>query len=450
MIVSLEVMKQQEQALISGPTLPKISLWLVLVVVLTMPLYPFLTTWIGSLVGQPQILKAAKDVLLGLMAIGLLVWLLLDSGRRQQISRDSVLWLMLGVVALSFFVTLWANPPFDDPLLAGILANGRYLAIFFLVYASLRYGDAKLNFSSKVLPVLGWLGVGLAAVGILQVFVLPLDTLEHFGYDKDTTIAPYTLIDDNPDAPRAFATLRGPNDYAAYLVMPVLAATLLTRYNRKWLIAVGLIVFALVLSSSRSAWLGLVVALFVIMLVFYAAATDRAKRWMRIGSYVAVIVGSITLMAATTVPALRLAIFHSSPDDTHLTEGSTDEHWIATSRGIDRVLDQPMGCGVGCAGPASFYSDTPNIAENYFIQVAEEIGVLGLLAWLSMFVAVMYRLWQKRSSDIALMVFAAGIGLSVVGVWLHVWYDDPVSLTWWALAGLALALTSISIKKPLK
>ena len=41
----------------------------------------------------------------------------------------------------------------------------------------------------------------------------------------------------------------------------------------------------------------------------------------------------------------------------------------------------------------------------------------------------------------AQLLFASGVGLSVVGVWLHVWADDPIALSWWALAGAVLALS---------
>ena len=63
----------------------------------------------------------------------------------------------------------------------------------------------------------------------------PLDFLTHFGYNKDTTIAPYDLIDANPNAPRAFATLRGPNDYGAYLILPlvIVLAYLIPRSNSR-------------------------------------------------------------------------------------------------------------------------------------------------------------------------------------------------------------------------
>lgn len=441
-------MNSQLSSLISGAFWPRLSLWLATIVVVTMPIYPFLTTWLGSITGYPLLLKSAKDIALAVVAVGLTVWLLRSVHQRRLASRDAILWLLLSLVIVSLVVSAWAVGSVTEALLAGVLANGRYLVIFYLVYVSLRYSGAKFDLRSKVLPFLAWAGVGLAVVGILQVAVLPIDTLESFGYQKGETIAPYVLIDDNQDAPRAFATLRGPNDYAAYLLVTTLATIVLAASSRRWLLAVAIGLLALVLSSSRSAWLGLAVGGLVLVMIVYGSVSSRTKQYLRAGSYLAIVLGAITLMAATTVPALRLAVFHSSPDDTHLTEGSTDDHWIATAEGVERALDEPIGCGVGCAGPASFYDRSPQIAENYFVQIAEEIGVIGLLVWLGLFVTIMTRLWQRRHDTLALVVLVSGVGLSVVGVWLHVWYDDPVSLTWWALAALAIAGNKVSRKQP--
>ena len=152
-----------------------------------------------------------------------------------------------------------------------------------------------------------------------------------------------------------------------------------------------------------------------------------------------IIVGFLVL--ATVGPSMRLAVFHSSPGDAHLFEGSTINHFKATSEGIDRVIANPVGCGLGCAGPASYYSDYPRISENYYVQIAEEVGLLGLVVWLFVFLGVMKSLlgiYRRQDSSIALVLFASGVGLAVIGMLLHVWADDPLSLTWWGLAGYVI------------
>ena len=440
-IVSLEVMKQQITSWVSGPAVPLYAVVVAMVIIATMPLYPFLSTWFGSIYGNPLAWKALKDIALFVTAAVLGVWVLLRH-QWSVMKKDTLLWVLTALVFVMVIKSIWHHEMLTEQVLAGAAMNGRYLLIFFIGYVALRYGGVRMYGIEKVLPIIAWIGVGLAILGALQVFVLPPNTLEAFGYDKETTIAPFTVIDDNPDALRAFATLRGPNDYGAYLLLTTIAAAVLSIRKKLWALGVFVMVFAMVLSSSRSSWLGLAVAFGVLAALVYSRGSKKVKQLVVGIGILGAVAGITLLIAATTVPSLRLAIFHSSPDDTHLTEGSTDNHWKASAAGIGRVVEEPLGCGVGCSGPASFYSDTPKIAENYFIQIAEEIGIVGLISWLALFGLILHRLWEYRANSLALTLFASGIGLSVIGIWLHVWTDDPVALTWWGLSGFILGALS--------
>jgi len=141
---------------------------------------------------------------------------------------------------------------------------------------------------------------------------------------------------------------------------------------------------------------------------------------------------------ATTVPALRLAIFHSSPGDMSLTEGSTEDHWKATFAGAKDAITHPFGQGVGTAGPASFYNTTatPKIAEDYFVQISQEVGLLGLALFIIICVLLVYDLFRQRGQMLPMVLLASFAGVSVINLFLHAWVDDPTSMVWWALAGL--------------
>ena len=147
---------------------------------------------------------------------------------------------------------------------------------------------------------------------------------------------------------------------------------------------------------------------------------------------------SALLLLALSVPTVRLQVFHSSPGDSSLVEGSTSDHWAASAEGVRRVIDNPIGCGAGCSGPASFYGDRPLISENYYLQIAEQYGLLGLGLWVAICAAVIRRLWTSRHELLSVALIASFAGLSVIGLWLHVWADDPVSLTWWIVAGAVI------------
>ena len=409
------------------------------VIFVLMPFHAFLSTWAGSVFGGIELWKSWKELLLVAASVTMVIWLTLKPRRWARLFADPLAWWIAAfIVVLGFVSLINFHSNGVSATLAGLAMTGRYFLIFTLAYALFYYGT--WNWPDRRRGAAGYVvGVGLllAILGIIQVQLLPNDFLAQFGYDKATTIAPYTLIDENPEAPRAFATLRGPNDFGAFLILPLLLTLIAARRNKWWLIGSGVTLLALFESASRSAWLGTLVAVGALVVMTFGRSIVTSRTW-QIG-----IIGTVALcvaigVAALSIPSVRLEIFHSSPDDSSLTEGSTDKHWQATFGGIQRVLANPLGCGAGCAGPASYYGSNPKISENYYVQIAEETGISGLILWVGIAVMVGQRLWRRRDDYLARALLAAFIGISVIGLLLHVWADDPLSLTWWLLTGAVL------------
>jgi len=404
-----------------------------------LPFHAFLSTWGGTAIGPLEVWKSWKEVLLAAATIPLLAWLCLRPRRLRALLSDRLSWWLLGFAGyMTILALIHVDEIGQDATLAGLAMNGRYLLAFVLSYILFWYGTWTWELiKTSALHYLIGMGVFVALLGIIQVTLLPNDFLTQFGYDKETTIAPVTVIDDNPNAPRAFATLRGPNDFGAFLILPIIASLVAARKNPRLLIATVLLLVALYFSSSRSAWLGVLVAAAILAWLLVGKRLVRQKTFI-IASLVALVVGAGLLAAAINISSIRLAVFHSSPSDTSLTEGSTDDHWTTTAGGIQRVLSDPLGCGPGCSGPASYYGSSPKISENYYVQIAEETGIIGLVLWIGIVWTVGVRLWRQRSDKLATALLASLVGICVIGVWLHVWSDDPLSLTWWLLAGATL------------
>jgi O-antigen ligase len=293
------------------------------------------------------------------------------------------------------------------------------------------------NLKNIVSPVLLCVTLLVSIFAILQVTILPADFLVSFGYDKDSSIAPFILVDNNPQALRAFSTLRGPNTLGSFLILPLILAVALL-FIKKWrvLSAATLILggAALVLTGARSAWIGFFVA--VICLLALELPAQKLTKIIKWGTLPAVIILTIFIWVSTTIPALRLAIFHSSPGDPTLLEGSTENHWMATKNGAQDVINNPIGSGVGSAGPASFYNEQIKLAENYFIQIAQEVGLVGLALFIAIYILVFRRLWRARNDLWPRVLLASFVGLTVVNIFLHGWADDPTAMIWWGLAGL--------------
>lgn len=407
-----------------------------ILVLVVMPVHAFISTWLGVAIGPLLAWKSWKELWLLILLVPTLVWLASQPQIVKSLLKDKLVLALLGFAILSLIYGLiFIDFNGARATLAGLAMNLRYLVAASLAYLLFRYGGldwAKWRvYIGRFLLIAAAL---LALMGIIQVYLLPLDFLRYFGY-SNATISPATLIDNNPNAPRAFATLSGPNSYGAWLIMPLLASLVFIRRHRGWILLTGLILIAILLSSSRSAIGGLALAIVSLVALSYGFAWLKTKTGLVIATVATVALLGLAA-ASVTVPQVRLAVFHSSPSDPSLIEGSTLKHFQATEAGIKRVTDQPFGYGPGFAGPASAYRDSgAHIAENYYVQIASEVGLIGLALWFVVAIVVGLRLYSYRQDWLARVLLASFIGLSAIGLLLHVWADDPVSLTWWILAG---------------
>lgn len=432
-----------QKARLANALVAVLAACLVIILVL-LPVHAFLSTWGGTAIGPLLVWKSWKEILLALV-IPLVVWVCV---LRPDIART--VWrawynrLIAAYVVVALILAL-ASQASSEAVIAGLLMNLRFLFIFVVAQVIVASGLPWIEKLKKQLAV--WLvatGALLAVLALLQVTVIPKDFLTNFGYNKDATISPYLLIDDNPNALRAFATMRGPNTLASYLLLPLAVALVMWWKSRKqwWLAGSAVLMAAAIfVTHSRSGWLG--AAAMAAMLAFVVLPRDRLLRWLKFGTVPALLVIGLLLWLATTVPAIRLAVFHSGGNDPteSLTEGSSDKHWQAAADGVADITRQPLGSGVGSAGPASFYNTNNGaiIPENYFVQIGQEAGVVGLALFVSVSVALGRELWRRRREGLwPQALLASFIGIQVINIFLHGWADDPTAMTWWALAGLTL------------
>ncbi len=112
---------------------------------------------------------------------------------------------------------------------------------------------------------------------------------------------------------------------------------------------------------------------------------------------------------------------------------------------LTAIFLQPEGTGPGTAGLASIRNDKQGtiLNENYYFQIATEVGVAGLILFLGIIVAVAYGLYRRRSYLLAVALLASFAGLAVTNFLVHIWSNEAVAYTWWGLASLMF------IRKPL-
>jgi O-antigen ligase len=229
---------------------------------------------------------------------------------------------------------------------------------------------------------------------------------------------------------------------------------LLVRFPKKssWpklLLLAGALV-TLVGSYSRSAWLGaLLAAGFIGLASINTAFIKKYKVQFSAVALSVVIVVGLVAYGLHSSARFQNIVFHTQ---THSSSpvSSDQAHLSALSEGIRTVLQAPFGSGPGTSGPASIYNhDAPaRIPENYFLEIGEESGILGIVLFVAINLAIGYLLWRRRNSPFALALLAALIGISFVNLLSLAWTDDTLSYVWWGLAGVALAMPAKDTDEP--
>jgi hypothetical protein len=403
------------------------------------PFHAFLTVWGASIFGHYTALRLWKEVLLVPCIIGVAYLFLADRKIRSHTLSRRLIQLILAYIALNI---AWGLLALHDDVTSkalgyGLISDLRYLVFFLVTWAvAFRMSRLRVHWQRLVL----WPAVVVVIFGLLQIFVLPHNFLTHFGYGP-STISAIETINHNSQYARIASTLRGANPLGAYLVVPIsLLSVLLIRNGRNWRQGIFLAgsVIVLFYTFSRSAWIG--AALSVIVILFLSRLAKSTQR------IALIVTGSVLVIAAILAISLhhdtkfQNYIFHTQ---THSAVASTSDqgHLQALRAGLSDLAHHPLGFGPGTAGPASFYNTghPVRIAENYYVQIGQETGWLGLLLFILINAGVGALLYVRRGDPLALSLFASLIGLTLINMFSHAWADDTLAYVWWGLAGVALA-----------
>jgi hypothetical protein len=414
--------------------------WLILIILALLPFHAFLSVWFSSIIGHYTLLRLWKEVLLIFLSAGAGYILAKDkilriAAMNSLLVRLTVIYIILtvvwGVAAYAFNkVTLKA-------LGFGFIVNLRFLIFFLIVWAVASKSSLLKRLWLKFLIIPATLVIFF---GILQRIVFPYDFLKHFGYGPNT-IYPYETINHNINYPRIMSTLRGANPLGVYLILilTALAAVVIKfKRNRLWigaLLITGMIV--LVCTYSRAAWIGVILSLFS----FGLMSLKRIKvERLLLPAFIVLLISAVALIVILHNNTTFENIFFHTQKHSAVQANSDQGHIAAFKNGIRDVAHEPLGRGVGTAGPASVYNNNNvRIAENYYLQIAQEIGWAGMILFIAINYLVACELWFRRDDMLPRVLLASLIGISFVNFLSHAWTDDTISYLWWGLAGIALA-----------
>jgi len=376
------------------------------------------------------------------VALAGLFWLIrwLAYGRPSQ--RTPADWAIF-LLILMIPVTLWATA-LPEKTLPQVY---RLLAGIALYYAIVNWANT--------LARLRWLEWALIAAGLLLAVIAPFSvqwSINKHSFFPDAVYSRFPLFVEDTVHPNVMAG-------SLIILLPLpLAWLLFTKERRSWpgslLAALALLgmLAILVLTKSRGAWLALGAVLGVMVVL----------RWRRGWVVLAVMIfaASVVVYQLGFMPVLE-ALTTSSTVST--LEGR-QEIW---SRAIFMVQDFGFtGVGMGLFGDVAdtmypFFLASPGSvphAHNLFLQVAVDLGIPGLIAWLTILASVSVSAWQvyrrgRVEGDRWLAALGAALVSSQVALTVHGLTD---AVTWgmvkpaplvWVLWGLAVAGLNLCVNE---
>jgi len=264
-------------------------------------------------------------------------------------------------------------------------------------------------------------------------------------------IALFVFWGANNPSMRWYSTFYWPNPFAAFLLLTLpieIFRTLRAPASREALVHGAmstLLGVALVLTYSRGAWLSLLAAGLVGLVVL------RPPSWARVATR-AFLLG---VLGMVLVAGLTRGL-GSAPADAEARAASIQGRLHFWQSAWRIFLDHPFGTGAGTFGSvhakyqqdARFYASD---AHNLYLQTAAEMGVPGVLA-LAVLVVGLGTMWrrvlrQARNADAYTLVAGTGIALLAFGVHSGVemnWAFPANPAVACALAGMLVAMERVT------
>lgn len=304
-----------------------------------------------------------------------------------------------------------------------------YIDCFLLVYIAI----AELNSFQKfdVFIRIALFGVFITGVyGIYQNFKgIPI-----LASQVDTSI-------DSNLVGRVYSTIGNANNYAELLVMffPFFASSFLNekkiQYKAIYVVMAIPCMISLLLTYSRSSWIGLVVAIGMFVLL---------KEWRLIPLF-GLIGIAIFPFLPMTITSRILTIF-SGDSSTNMRFGI----WNQTMPLIKEYW--ASGIGLGQDVFIAMMKNYPTLlravhAHNIYLQILIETGVVGLISFIALkihlfketVVVVLNKKIDMAYKNHIIASIASIFGLMVVALVEYIWHDHRIMLIYWLMVGLLIA-----------
>jgi hypothetical protein len=260
------------------------------------------------------------------------------------------------------------------------------------------YRDAQLGGQPSWLPVLMVVVPFLGLYGFRQYFVDLPEWDRVWLATADITSAG----SQDEGRVRVWGTLNSPGAFALVLGLTTVAYMGLRRMTPIRFVALLPVLGALALTYARSAWLGLVMAVLVILAVTRGAAIKQLAPVLLV-----IVVAGPAVFGGSTGVALsdRVATFGTLGSDE-----SAEARKATPLQVVPAAIAQPLGYGLGTAGEASRLSDAGGFraTDNGYLSLLFQVGPVGfalVIAALSIAVGKAWDSVRREPSGVDVAVF---------------------------------------------
>lgn len=280
-----------------------------------------------------------------------------------------------------------------------------------------------------------WIVAVLSLLGMVEVFILgegPRTVLYLAAEDSATEhgalIGSYHV--QGFSGLRESSTMFGPLQFGALCMV----ALIVWWVYSKAVLPGGIIACGMILTLSRSAWIGAAVAIFVL------GALMRQKSRLLLPAFLA---GALLLGVSIVV---GLGDFLSATVKGE--EVSAEGHKESLVQGVAYVLSHPFGIGPGNAGTLAFKNDTYVVwTENSYLTLASGYGIATALCFVAFLVSVAATILPQEGR-LAYAAFGILVGFSTVMMFLAGIYDVFSLAAWiWFPVGLAVRASTVPAEK---
>jgi O-antigen ligase len=327
----------------------------------------------------------------------------------------------------------------------------RQIAGFVILLLAARHARLPSNFASRAANVVMIVGAVVAVIAVYEYFFsdawnsFVVDNVKYIRYQLEILhTSPWSLTDvrrygtvGGQQVVRVGSVFLDPLPAGFFLILPFAVAIerrlrggLRSRAGMALVVVIGA---ALVLTQTRAA---LIAALIVVFLaVRHVEGRTLNRRFQFALIFAAALILALPAISATGL-SQRVTTTTSGQDPSSIDH--LDSFW----KGVHAVGAEPLGHGVGTSAGIGQRFGSATITENSYLQVGIETGLIAMLVFAALTVAMVRRLRRSaRHADLGTSAIrSAGFGLAVGAFLLHTWSELAVAWVFWVLAGAAIGI----------